>query len=292
MAFQRALDSFPTRMLRNRIAAVIDDQVPVNYDAEHRFSFILAENASAIELLGAVFDYVNGDGRALLPRSKRSDISVLGLPDIDEYRSAVGKAFLEDIQETLASVESSVQSYYNTSADTRRPADLIRTISIVNDAFKTIKRFEVDFAKVETAVTEALSDVRNTAQALLGGDNVTVARHQTWEQRAAALPPVQVAFGSPLAATEGIVAFARTDGNAVVWRKAPAVEGEQPKDLIIQTGLDSLTDLNLTFVSSDQTVPAMLVPLGAKRGLQGWVVTTNDVFGAITVASGWVNQSK
>jgi hypothetical protein len=275
-AFDFAIGSFPSRMLRSRVAKLVDDQTPINYDAEHRFSFVLAEHADTLELISEVFKFVNGE-RHTLARSERSDISVLPIPDLDEYRSAIGEAFVQDIAEVLQSVRGTVNGYVNAEGSVKRPADLVRALGEVNNAFKTIKKFENDFAKVESSVKEALDEVRDVAQGLLGtsGGGVHKARTRDLEEAIEALPPLQRGFASSVAAFPGVTGTARADETAITWTRGGAT--------VVQTSLTDL-GLSLTFTSAGE-LPECLLALAPKRSLGGWSVKTLDVPTAIDAAS-------
>ena len=261
--FEAASGSFPSRMLRSRISKLVDGCTPVAYDAEHRFSFVLAEHASTLELIANVLAFVDGD-RALACRSQRSDVAVLPLPDLDEYRSAIGEAFLQDVGEALEAVRNTVSSYVASNPDVKRPADLVRTITSINSTFQTIKKFEAGFAKVEASIKEALDEVRDAAQGLLGMTDGAKPRQKSWAQTAENLPFIQSGFGNRLAHTAGVTCLARSDGASVTWSFGQAVS-------VVQTGLDT-EFLHLTFVDAASEVPAYLQNLDARRGLSGWVI--------------------
>jgi hypothetical protein len=83
-------DMFPSSGIKFKLNTLMKDTVPLGYDPEHIFSFILAEHADVLAGVADVIDFLKRSGGT-------SSMSILPLPDMAEVRTHMVDKCVEEV---------------------------------------------------------------------------------------------------------------------------------------------------------------------------------------------------
>jgi hypothetical protein len=84
-------DMFPSSGIKFKVNTLMRDTVPLGYDPDHIFSFILAEHADVLRGIADVIEFLKSTGGT-------SSISILPLPDMAEVRTHMVDKCLEEVK--------------------------------------------------------------------------------------------------------------------------------------------------------------------------------------------------
>lgn len=261
--FAKEVDNFPCNGLRHRFGKVVADCLPIAYDAEHLFKFVFRENSSAIRLLDTVIGYLNEQcGVATGPRSSRSEVSILPLPDLAEIREAISTAYTDEMEDTQASVAAAIAAY---TADPE-PDKLMGTINKIKQGLATMKKYDFEL-KVQTGgVRLAMLDMQKKARVLLGRDEPEATSHCfNWKTARTRLPMPQWVIGDALNKQEYSFTVARSHLEYLSFRKGL---GDSAVAHLVQTDLEDWENIHLS-LSSVETIPPELAKVGFVSDLSG-----------------------
>lgn len=94
---------FPASGVKCKLAALVRDTVPLGYDPEHIFQFILAEHADVLRGAHAVVDAIRSIS------GSNTGMSVLGLPDIDYMRGHMVERCVAEVEDAVARVGDKIK---------------------------------------------------------------------------------------------------------------------------------------------------------------------------------------
>ena len=231
-------DHFPSYMLRTRLNRLLDDCLPVQMTADHHFSFVLRSNVKRLELLQEVITFLGGTEK---PRSERSDITTIPIPDLAEMRDVVFKSFKDDMQEQVASLRNRVGAYV--SGTEKRAQDMINCVQDASRAYETYEKYSAVLGALTDDTKAALDEINLQTQVVLGRQE---SRMLTLKHAYERLPVAQAEAIKAIVALPNADVQVRSDLRAATIR----FKGGSAESDFVLTNLKSLDRITITVSSA------------------------------------------
>jgi len=283
--FKKETEHFPSSSLGHRFSRVINDCIPIAYDAEHLFRFIFAEHKSALQLLCCVVDYINEQACVTnASRSKRSEVSVLPLPDLTEMRATITDAYKDEIQDAQANVQAALINYHK-EKDTNK---LMNTLSKIKDSIATLKEYDTKLKVKSGTVHMTLKELQKQARVLLGRDEQPATSHTfKWNSAKARIPQAQWALGDALLKLDDTYTVIRSHLECIGFKKGI---GAAAVTQLVQVELQDWEEVHYTLPQVRAAkIPKVLKAVGFQNTISGVCYDgkpTDEVVAAI--AAWWV----
>jgi len=241
----------------NALSAVFRNEirtaVPLAYDPDHLWRFVLVAERERIAAMAAVTQW------ATEQTGREYCVSTLPLPALDDMRGALVEAYKEEmarISETLGTEVAGLTSKY-ADVNEAPPAELHTMRERVEEAMRTYTTYAQAFGTVVAETKGTLAEMHHHLSVLEGRVAELAERGRTpsildWRRVGKILNKTQAALGSALPEGTAVYPHLRTGADVLSWCVGT---GDKRRTLAVQTNLADSSDLHITLVVKSKEVP-------------------------------------